>query len=290
MKKLILTLVMLAIPFVCYPMEGVKVWDYPDVRITSIQDKQASFPKSLFVSVSPGSKEHSAAEYSASVNVFVITHKASGTHCLIDTGNGGAAKGTFAEKFNKLKLNMRDVKAVFITHIHPDHIGGLLDKDSKPAFPEAFIYIAKDEYDAWTKPAALEKFLAPYTADRLRLFQYGKEFTDVCPHLIPLNAKGHTPGHTVYEYKLPNSKRPVYFVGDILHAADLQIPNPDFCAKFDANPTQAAAARRAALLDYRGYWFGAHFPFPGKIEIVKKIKPEGDTFSYILAENHNDSK
>jgi glyoxylase-like metal-dependent hydrolase (beta-lactamase superfamily II) len=41
------------------------------------------------------------------------------------------------------------VDAILITHMHGDHVGGLIAADGKPAFPKAFIYVLKPESDFW---------------------------------------------------------------------------------------------------------------------------------------------
>ena len=80
------------------------------------------------------------------------------------------------------------------------------------------------------------------------------------PGIKALDASGHTPGHTVFETDS------LLIVGDLLHAAALQIPRPEVCTIYDMNPSGAVQARR------RFYEFaasspkpvaGMHLPYPG---------------------------
>ena len=49
----------------------------------------------------------------------------------------------------RLRYKPEQVDAVLITHLHGDHVGGLLNAASKPAFPNAVVHIAKAENDYW---------------------------------------------------------------------------------------------------------------------------------------------
>ena len=141
--------------------------------------------------------------------------------------------------------------------------------EGKPAFPNASILIARKEYEAWRKDpsrAALARHLTP-NLDRLVLLDYDKE---IAPFgITPLCCPGHTPGHTVFRMAVTregNAPEPVFFVGDIVHAGELQIPHPQFCARFDREPETAVKSRRE-LLENAPVWHGAHLPFPGVVRV-----------------------
>lgn len=102
----------------------------------------------------------------------------------------------------------------------------------------------------------VRKVLHAY-GSRVRTFRFGEE---VLPGIKALDASGHTPGHTVFETDS------LLIVGDLLHAAALQIPRPEVCTIYDMNPSGAVQARR------RFYEFaassskpvaGMHLPYPG---------------------------
>ena len=280
------------------PNEGIWTVIYPGSRtIAAIQDRPMTMPGSLFRSIDPGETFEPADSYRASLNVFLIRDEPSGRHALIDAGYG-KADSRLLERLAELNLRPEEISAVFITHIHPDHVGGLTTPEGRPAFPNAKIFIARKEYEEWRKDAsraALARHLTP-NLDRLVLLEYDRE---VAPFgITPLYFPGHTPGHTVFEMKVESGgetvvlarsapgyevfKVPVagdrkvpdaiWFVGDIVHAAELQIPHPEFCARFDKDFETAVKSRRK-LLESSPIWLGAHLPFPGVVAIDWQPEP-----------------
>lgn len=229
---------------------GVEVFDYVDCRVYAIQDAANRFPASLFASSDPGETfVQTERVYAGAVNVFIVEFKADNRRVMIDAGFG-APRGKLLTEMKKADLSPASISDILVTHIHPDHVGGL------PDFPQAKVHIAKNEYEAWSKDPS-RKYLAKYLPDekQLALFTYGAE---LFPHLTAVKAPGHTPGHTVFRLK----ER--YFIGDLIHAARLQLVHPAFCARYDMDPQLATASRRRALKEFRGEWFGAHLPFPGR--------------------------
>ena len=228
----------------------VDIFDVPDGRIYAIQDARNRFPASLFASSDPRETfVQTAADYAGSVNVFIVEFKGDRRRIMIDAGFG-APRGKLLAEMKKAGLPPESVTDILITHIHPDHVGGL------PDFPNAKIHVAEAEYDAWAQDPS-RKRLAKYLPEKakLDLFAYDVE---LFPELKALKVPGHTPGHTVFRW------RDRYFVGDLVHAAELQIAHPAFCARYDGDPRLATASRRRALKEFRGEWFGAHIPFPGR--------------------------
>ena len=228
----------------------VKTFDYPDCKIYAIQDAPNRFPARLFTSVDPNEPfVQIARDYSGSVNVFIIEFKADKRRVMIDAGFG-APKGKLLTEMKKADLAPESISDILITHIHPDHVGGL------PDFPKAKVHIAKDEYEAWEKDSS-RKYLAKYLPEEKSLVLFAYD-TEVVPNLKAIKVAGHTPGHTVFQMK----ER--YFVGDIIHAVDLQIAHPSFCPRYDMNPPEAVASRKKALKEFHGEWFGTHITYPGK--------------------------
>ena len=257
--------------------EGVFSESYRECRIISIQDQAMSMPGGLFRSIDPRGTFRADESYAASLNVFVIRHEESGRIALIDAGFG-REKSRLLMKLAEIGISPATVGDVFITHMHPDHTGGLLTPAGLAAFPNAKIHIARQEYEAWKSDkarAGLARDLAPYR-EKIVLEDYGKA---LAPYgLVPLLYPGHTPGHTVYSLKVTcekGSARTIWFVGDIVHAADLQIPHPEFCARFDKEPETAVKSRRE-MLKNAPFWYGAHLPFPG----IVRIGSTGDGFTF----------
>ena len=247
--------------------EGIFMESYSDRTVVSIQDQSMTMPGGLFRSIDPNESFRPAASYSASLNVFLVQDRRSGKNTLIDAGYG-RAESRLIERLAALNVKPEDISAVFITHIHPDHVGGLTTPEGKAAFPNAAICIARKEYEEWRNDpsrAALARHLTP-NLDRLVLLDYDKEAAPF--GITPLYYPGHTPGHTVFKMQARKGKTPetIYFVGDIVHAGELQIPRPQFCARFDKEPETAVKSRRK-LLKSAPVWHGAHLPFPGVVRV-----------------------
>lgn len=237
-------------------MDDMEVIAIPDcINKMKIDLFWGSYNDSLLCTLMPLGYSQSA------INVFLL--RMSGYYydgrdydVLIDAGLGEELGGTLLQQLKQFDVKPEDIDAVCLTHLHFDHIGGLL-KDGQPVFPNAEIYLSVDEFNAWSddgpmasQNAKWKEVLASY-ANKIQLFNDGDEIIDgrIKTHLAP----GHTPGHTVYEAGL------CLFVGDLIHAQDLQLKYPDFCARYDNDPTQAVKTRKKFLTPREGcYLCGAH--------------------------------
>ncbi len=195
----------------------------------------------------------------ASVSVFLL--EKDGLRILFDAGNG-TPDSRMPEAFKTLGIGYEDIDYVYITHLHGDHIGGMFKGDAA-AFPEAQVYMAQAEHDGWVnmegRNAQTLKLLAAYDG-RVNLFVPG---TILPGEVETIDAKGHTPGHTVY------GTGNYLILGDLMHGIALQIPNPDVCASFDSD-MEASIASRKTILRYAAdnglNICGMHFPPPGFLE------------------------
>lgn len=214
------------------------------VKLTWIRDnaKERLMPVSLFGDV-PQQLVDSlgiADGIPSSVSAFLV--EADGRHILFDTGMG-APDSRLMKGLGAAGLSPADIDCLFLTHLHFDHIGGMVKADSA-VFPHAEVYVARQEYDGWMQMPDDQKaqIVATMSAykDRLHLFEYG----DTLPAgVVALNAEGHTPDHTVYQLS------GFLVVGDLMHGAALQLVRPDFCASYDMNP-EMAVKNRKYYLDY----------------------------------------
>jgi glyoxylase-like metal-dependent hydrolase (beta-lactamase superfamily II) len=106
--------------------------------------------------------------YQMSVNCFLIN--TGDRLILIDTGLGNlpfllpplrAGYGTkgYGDLLTSLKAvgyQPEQIDEVYITHMHPDHLGGLMNGDTL-AFPNAIVRMDKREAHYWLAPANMEK-------------------------------------------------------------------------------------------------------------------------------------
>lgn len=196
---------------------------------------------------------------------------------LFDTGTGN---GTVA-KLGDAGIDPGMVDVVYLTHVHPDHIGGLV-KNGKPVFPNAKIYVSMLESKKMDYMDPASPLKKQYD-EICRLYSekvvvYRSEGEEIEPGITPMSAGGHTPGHTIY--KVESRKDCVVICGDIFHNLPEQLKNRDVYTKFDDDPEGAVSARND-LLDLleanpSAKCAGMHIDFPG----IGRIKRDGDKYTY----------
>jgi len=211
-----------------------------------------------------------------SVNGFLIN---TGTKLiLIDTGAANLFVPTLGNLVNNLKAagyQPEQVDEVYITHMHADHVGGLMSGD-KLTFPNAIVRADQHDADYWLSQANLDAApkeskgfiqaamtsLNPYVkAGKFKAF---KGDTELSPGIKAMASYGHTVGHTTYVVESNGQKLVLW--GDLMHVASVQFSDPSVVIGFDTDSKSAAIERKKAFADAakQGYWVaGAHIAFPG---------------------------
>ena len=190
----------------------------------------------------------------SSMSAFLV--KKDGKNLLFDSGNG-ADDSQLVPTLAIHELKPEDIDYVFITHLHGDHIGGMV-KDGAAVFTNATVYLNKDEYDGWGNVD--ESPMGQAYGKSIKLFT---EETVLPCGVEAIKAYGHTPGHTMY--RIDN----YIFAGDIMHATALQLVNPESCARFDMDKEMSAKTRKDMLEFFKSEGlmvFGMHFPDPYYIQ------------------------
>ncbi len=227
-------------------------------KVTWIRDNAAlrNMPVSLFPDAGEEIIMNLGLQHGIPSSTSVFLLEKDGLRILFDAGNG-TDDSLMPKAFESLGISHEDIDYVYITHLHGDHIGGMM-KGGEAAFPRAEVYMAKAEHDAWMNDEknAQQLRMAEAYDGRIKLFAPG----DVLPGDVEtIDASGHTPGHTAYR------SGSFLVIGDLVHGAALQLYYPEFCASFDMDK-EAAVASRIRLFDYANknglLTGGMHFPEP----------------------------
>ena len=216
-----------------------------------------------------------------------------GTRILIDAGSGnsvGPDAGCLPESLAVAQTEPADIDHVLLTHLHPDHAGGLISPDGAAVFRTATVWAAKADADHWldegraATATGLQRLmyntaaraLAPYR-DTSRFVTFG-EAGEVIPGVRLLNLSGHTPGHT--GYLLGEGEQTVLFWGDTMHSHTVQLRRPEVTVASDSDELGAVAARRKVLelASSNRWWVGAaHLPFPG----LGHLRRDADRYTWV---------
>jgi glyoxylase-like metal-dependent hydrolase (beta-lactamase superfamily II) len=243
-------------------MLGAKGDDLPKARDENFIRKGKSFP--------------------AYVNAFFVKDGKKLT--LIDTGAAGMAPtlGLVKTNLHRTGIEFGDVDQVILTHAHPDHTNGLLNKDGQIAFPKAKIRIHEQELSFWFDDEKMNgagdkkqmfeiarKNLSPYKEKgQIETF---RDKTDFGGGLSSVFLPGHTPGHS--GVRISDGKDQLLIFGDIIHVPAVQFARPDIAIAFDVDP-ETAKKTRAKILDEvtsdRVRIAGMHLVFPGAGHVAKQ--------------------
>lgn len=207
--------------------------------------------------------------FPGAVNVFLV--RIEETNILVDAGFGSKL---FAH-LDTLGVAAEEINVVLITHLHGDHIGGMLRK-GKIAFPNAIVYISQREHDYWAQSdnKGARAFLEAYKK-QIRLFDPNELNTqkpvEIIPGVRPFAAYGHTPGHTVYQFG--DSTGQILVIGDVINIAPVQFPCPHIAAIYDIDKEEASRTK-VNILRYAATnnipIAGMHLSFPAMGTISEK--------------------
>jgi glyoxylase-like metal-dependent hydrolase (beta-lactamase superfamily II) len=233
-----------------------------------------------------------------SINGFLI--HLNGRWIMVDAGASeliGPTAGKLPDSLSRLGVKPEEISDIYITHVHPDHTGGLT-LGSTRVFPNATIHINKREMDYWFDKSAAAKSHEPiksfFAQAEIKLRPYMdagqiKTFDDVtefAPGFKSQPAYGHTPGHTFYV--LEDGGQKMVFVGDLVHIPSVQFDDPNIAMRFDCDSPQAVKTRKALFADaaQKGYLVvGDHLQFPG----TGHIHSDGDHYRWIPVPYINDA-
>ncbi len=211
---------------------------------------------------------------------------------LIDAGSGDSMKARFPDtgdllmQYDLHHLGPSRITDIVITHMHADHIGGLVH-EGVPAYPKANIHIARTEWEYWTDPdlvaqtpedrrpaVMLTQSIAEKIRDQVQTHDGPSDLGDGI-NLVP--APGHTPGHCAV--RVTSEGASMLLLGDAVVSGVLQFANPDITYALDSDPAQAVATRRALLSDLADTGDACaitHLAYPGAGYVAR----DGDGFRF----------
>jgi glyoxylase-like metal-dependent hydrolase (beta-lactamase superfamily II) len=226
------------------------------------------------------------------IPLTVVVLTIGGRHIMVDSGSGG---GQWQPTAGRLHANMKaagieatEIKTILISHFHPDHIFGLMEKGTnKPVFPDAELVVTAAEYKWWTEPGRVEKLPEARKALGQRIqaaFPTWKNFTlvegekEVAPGIFLVAAPGHTPGHAAY--LVSSGGQQLMISNDTLYVPALLAPHPDWQGVYDQDGPLAVKTRKSLadrVIADRMMVCGAHFPFPGAGRLAK----DGAAYAFV---------
>jgi len=170
-----------------------------DALVTAVNDGtfQASFDLIVGVDHSECERLEKAAfrpvPPKMTMNAFLV--QIAGRRMLVDTGCGvsmGPTLGMLTDNLRSMGVEPEDIDTVLMTHLHPDHVNGLVDEHGEARFPKAELVVSEAELNFFrdpdspgrSPPETLEFFegarlaVAPYS-DRIRTVRGGPLFPGV---------------------------------------------------------------------------------------------------------------
>lgn len=200
---------------------------------------------------------------------------------LFDTGMGEggreAGTGRLAEGIRAAGYAPEQVSVVVLTHMHGDHIGGLMEA-GKPAFANARYVMGETEYAFWKHPARVgtpaengHKAVLQKVVPLAEKTTFIGDGAEVVPGISALAAFGHSPGHMVF--RIDADGKAMMLTADTANHYVLSLQRPDWEVRFDMDKAKAAETRRKIfdmIASERLPFVGHHMPFPAAGFVEKR--------------------
>jgi glyoxylase-like metal-dependent hydrolase (beta-lactamase superfamily II) len=207
---------------------------------------------------------------------------------LFDTGAGsnfGPSAGQLSTSLADAGVDPKSVTDIFISHVHGDHVGGLVNAEGALNFPNATIHISKPEWKFLTdvgaekaKGMGVSNYDALVAAMKPKVEGFAPGSQIVKGTVKAVDIKGHTPGHS--GYLITSGPDSLLYVGDSMHHSIISVQKPDWPMNFDSDQAMGAKSRAALIADSAASGqriYAVHFPFPG----IGKFEKRGDGFVWV---------
>lgn len=228
------------------------------------------------------------------LNVLVV--RSGDQIILVDAGLGGQfpgfpRAGQFPKRLEAAGIDLGSVTDVIVTHMHMDHVGGMLVDEVKDRLrPDVRIHVSATEVDFWKSPDFSRTYMPSPVPDVLRstakqfmdvygnkLLTFDEEY-EVAPGVVVQRTGGHTPGHSIVRVTSDGDR--LTFAGDALFPVGFD--HPDWHNGFEHDPVESVRVRVDLLREAAAtgeLLVATHLPFPS----VGRVAVDGDVFRWVAA-------
>ena len=195
--------------------------------------------------------------------------RSQGRTLLVDTGLGdsnsnpnvvanigGGTDGVLLAELQAAGFEAGDIDTVFLTHLHPDHVGwnvarpGGIEGDESPTFPNARYVAHEADWAAFETPRDSEIFGYDWWAQtvaplrRLGVLDLITGETELTGELTIVPTPGHTPGSM--SMIINSAGERAFIMGDVFHGP-AQVTETDWVFHYDKDSDRAGQTRREML-------------------------------------------
>lgn len=264
-------------------------------QVIALSDGTLTAPATFFGNITDAQQAELGKTVQLAANTYAYTH--ADRTFLFDTGAGVdhyisqqfPALGKLPADLAAAGIDPSAITDIVITHMHIDHIGGLV-QGGAAVFPKARVHVSKADWDFWTKKdvvkllpdltkpmASAAQFIGKTIGETIRTHA-GEADLGAGVALIP--APGHTPGHSAV--MLTSGSEQLMLVGDAVVSEKVHFAYPDASWALEFDPPLAAKTRRS-ILDRAATdkikIAGSHFSSPG----TGFVERAGANFKFVAA-------
>lgn len=264
-----------------------RIYNLGDMKITSLLDMTAiadeprleyaaAIPEAEFNKVS---KENFISSTSLQAYMSPTLIDTGKERVLADTGLGF---GGLMQSLKQANVSPESIDVVAISHMHPDHIGGLI-KDGKPNFPNAKYVAGAVEYNFWQKLGEgnlVSDMVAKQVTPLAEKMTFIDDGNSIASGITAMASFGHSPGH--FCLHLESNGEQLVLTADLANHYIWSFARPDWHFKFDADAEKAVTSRRkilGMLAADKTPMIGYHMPFPG----IGYVEERGNGFRFVPA-------
>jgi glyoxylase-like metal-dependent hydrolase (beta-lactamase superfamily II) len=168
----------------------------------------------------------------------------------------------------------RDIDTVFLTHLHPDHVGWVAQQ-GKPFFDRATVVFGGADWEPLIASAPADD---PFRTGMETVAAAGRtkpiqgDMVAIAPGVTARHAPGHTPGH--YVLVIASGTERAFLLGDAV-ACPLQLTENDIGFLTDVDRAMAARTREALFRELENQSIGIGMDhFPG-LEFQRILRGQG---------------